>query len=95
MKNIKERYMKPEDWIEIKVKRIPHLNNLCVPIGYNRKDGVAGNTLLPACIFEDVLEEVFKKIKKKISEVELNRFHVMMPYWKSPTKTIPKLYNFC
>ncbi len=94
MNNKKERYMNPEDWKEVKVKRIPHLNNLCVPIGYNRKDGVAGNTLLPACIFEDVLEEVFKRVRNDFSEAKLNRFHIMMPYWKPPTKVIPCLYDF-
>ena len=91
---MKERYITPEDWNEVRVKRIPHLNHLCVPVGYNRKDGVGGNTLLPACIFEDTLEEVFKRVKLNFPEIELSRLHVKMPYWNYDDNIIPELYSF-
>ena len=94
MNDTETRYMDPEDWKEVKVLRIPHLNHLCVPIGYNRKDGVGGNTLLPACIFEDTLEEVFKRVRKQFSEIELSRFHVKMPYWNHEYNILPNLYSF-
>ena len=94
MTNSKKRYMRLDDWSEVRVKRIPHLNHLCVPIGYNRKDGVMGNTLLPACIFEDTLEEVFKRVRTKFPEIQLSRLHVKMPYWNSSYSVIPDLYSF-
>ena len=92
--NKKQRFLNREDWQEVPVTRVPHLNNLCIPTGYNRVDGVQGNPLLPACIFEDILKETFRRMKEYFADVEFKRLHVKMPYWSREQSQLPDLYEF-
>ena len=93
MTDDKNRYIRESDWIEEKVVRVPHLNSICLPTGFNRNDGVVGNPLLPACIFEDKLTKIFDVLSKKNPDLLLKRIHVKMPYWTRGMKNLPELYS--
>ena len=89
-----DRYMEECDWKEEKVVRVPHLNSICIPTGFNRIDGVVGNPLLPACIFEDKLRKIFDEAVSVHSDLQLKRVHVKMPYWTRGMSKLPELYTF-
>lgn len=87
------RYIDDADWEETPVTITPFLNGLCTPTGFKRKDGTIGNPLLPACIFEDVLIETFREIKREFPDLLLQRIHIKMPYIDSTTDRIPEIYK--
>jgi hypothetical protein len=87
------RYMCETDWNEEKVVRVPHLNSICVPTGFNRNDGIIGNPLLPACIFEDKLTKIFDVASKTFPDLLLKRAHVKMPYWTRGMEVLPDHYS--
>lgn len=90
------RFMTPQDWKASLIEPLRYGNHTHRLSGYERRDGTAGKSLVPAGtgVFEDKLIELHQKAQDRFDGLSVRRLHVRMPYLAAGKGLLEPLYTF-
>jgi len=94
MEKLGSRSMCPDDWTRVQIERGRYFNKQHPITGYERADGQGGTPLHPVCMFEDRLQEAYKKLRETYQGISISRHHVKMPHWDQKDQNVPNNYLF-